>query len=177
VNTLMLITTDSAAVIAELDEARNVASLMDIKFIKQLIQKELDESFGPNMAIFAIIGLGVAFGIIFSTASITLSERSREYATMRVLGHSPGQIGLTLMLEYLLLSIIAIAPGIPIAFAIRWMVREVMIGEVISLTLRIDLVHFIVGGALCLLASALAILFSIRSIARMEMAHVLKERE
>ena len=177
VNSLMLTTSDTAAVKAGLDDARNVSAISDIAVIQQIIQAELDASLGANLVIFAIMGLGVAIAVIVSTASISLSERTREYATMRVLGSSPAEIGRTLMLEYLLLSAIAVIPGIPLSIGFLWMVKNVIITETFSISMKIAPVHYIVSGVICLITSVLANLSSIRSIARMEMAHVLKERE
>ena len=43
-------------------------------------------TFGSLIYIFAILGVIIGFAIIYSSSIITLSERSRELASMLVLG-------------------------------------------------------------------------------------------
>ena len=46
----------------------------------------------------------MAFGIIYNSARISLSERARELATLRVLGFSRGEVGAVLVGELVLLT-------------------------------------------------------------------------
>lgn len=177
VNAVLLQTADLSGVKAQLSDAGQVSAVIDKAATQQLMQNDLDASLGINVGLFAVMGLGVAFAIIASTASIALSERSREYATLRVLGLSPGDVGKTLLLEYCILSLIAILPGLPMAYGMRWFMLTAMSDDTLSLSMHIALIHFLVGGAVSLLVVLLANISSIRSIARLEMTDILKERE
>ncbi len=177
VNTLLLQSNDPAGVSTILTEAKNTGTLQQMAEVRQTVQTMLDQSLGVNVGLFAVIGLGIAFAIIASSASISLSERSREYATLRVLGMTPGQIGKILITEYFLLSAIGFIPGIPLAIGLRGMLMSVMSEDTVAITMNIAAIHYIVGGLFCLVAAVLANLSSIKHIAKLEMTDVLKERE
>jgi len=179
VNSLLLKTSDPPAVKTLLAEAKNVDTLSDQQELRQATQTSLDSTYGVNVGIFSIIGLGIAFAIIASSASISLSERSREYATLRVLGMSPGEIGKIMVFEYLLLTVAGFMPGIPMAVGLRSLLMLAMgsVDGAPSFSPAIAPVHFVVGAAICLITVAIANISSIRQIARLEMTDVLKERE
>lgn len=177
VGAVLLQTSDAAGVKRQLDDARNVSVFTDKVALQSIMQRDLDASLGVNVGIFAIMGLGVAFAVITSTAAISLSERGREYATLRVLGLSPGDIGRTLLLEYLLISLVSLLPGIPLAYGLRWLMRVSMSSESVSMSMHIAPIHFVVGGLVCVLVVLFANISSIRRVAGLEMTDVLKERE
>ena len=54
----------------------------------------------------------IAFGVVYNTARIALSERGRELASLRVLGLTRGEISYILLGELTLLTIVAIPIGL-----------------------------------------------------------------
>lgn len=54
----------------------------------------------------------IAFGVVYNAARITLSERARELATLRVIGLTRGEVSATLIGEVALLVLVALAPGL-----------------------------------------------------------------
>ena len=62
----------------------------------------------------------IAFGVIYNSARIALSERSRELATMRVIGFTRGEISLILLGELATLDMLAIPLGLVIG---HWLAR------------------------------------------------------
>ncbi|MEZ5318359.1 MAG: FtsX-like permease family protein [Vicinamibacterales bacterium] len=63
---------------------------------------------------FAVI---IAFGVVYNSARIALAERSRELATMRVIGFTRGEISRILLGEIGLLAI----PAVPLGFALGYL--------------------------------------------------------
>jgi putative ABC transport system permease protein len=59
----------------------------------------------------AILGGFIAFGVVYNSARIALSERGRELASLRVLGFTQGEIAYILLGELGLLTLVAIGPG------------------------------------------------------------------
>lgn len=53
----------------------------------------------------------IAFGVVYNSARITLSERSRELASLRVLGYTRGEVSYILLGEIFLLAVAAIPLG------------------------------------------------------------------
>src|SRR5436853_6603584 len=60
----------------------------------------------------------IAFGVVYTTARIALSERGRELASLRVLGLTRGEISYILLGELTVLTLIAIPAGILEGYAL-----------------------------------------------------------
>lgn len=177
VNNLLLETSDPASIREYVTGADNVDIVYDKAEEQAFMQQELNSQIGVNVGLFAVIGLGIACAIIASSASISLSERSREYATLRVLGMGVGQIGKIMIAEYVILAAVALIPGIPMALGLRSLMCNAMSDQVLCINPNIASVHYIVGFLVCLIAVAMANISSIRQVARLEITEVLKERE
>src|SRR5260370_40817180 len=61
--------------------------------------------------IYTGLAVVIAFGGVYNSARISLSERARELARLRVLGFSQGQGLLLLFLELALLTLLSQPPG------------------------------------------------------------------
>ncbi|MEZ6132185.1 MAG: ABC transporter permease [Planctomycetaceae bacterium] len=67
---------------------------------------------------FAIV---IAAGVVYNTARISLSERDRELATMRVLGFTRAEISVVLLGELGLLTIAALPVGLMMGYGMAWL--------------------------------------------------------
>ena len=79
-----------------------------VQSVRDTMTQSIIETFIIN-TIFA--GL-IAFGVIYNTARISLSERARELGSMRVLGFTKGEVAIVLIGELIFLVTIAIPIGI-----------------------------------------------------------------
>lgn len=66
---------------------------------------------------FAIV---IAAGVVYNTALISLSERDRELATMRVLGFTKAEISAILLGELGILTLVAIPLGLVMGYMMAW---------------------------------------------------------
>lgn len=64
------------------------------------------------------LSLAIAFGVIYNNARITLSERSRELASLRVLGYTKEEVANILLGELALMTVLAIPLGLLMGY---WM--------------------------------------------------------
>ena len=64
------------------------------------------------------LSIAIAFGVIYNNARITLAERSRELASLRVLGYRKSEVAYILLAELALITLLAIPLGILIGY---WM--------------------------------------------------------
>ena len=81
-----------------------IAGCMIKNSLREGFRKTTAESIGLLQKIYMLFATIVAFGIIYNSARISLSERSRELATLRVLGFSRGEVGAVLVGELVLLT-------------------------------------------------------------------------
>jgi putative ABC transport system permease protein len=85
--------------------------------LREGFRKTTAESIGLLQKIYMLFATIVAFGIIYNSARISLSERARELATLRVLGFSRGEVGAVLVGELVLLTIVALPLGLVLGSA------------------------------------------------------------
>jgi putative ABC transport system permease protein len=60
----------------------------------------------------------IAFGVVYNAARISLAERSRELASLRVLGFTRGEISLILLGELAVLTVLSLPVGELMAFGL-----------------------------------------------------------
>jgi putative ABC transport system permease protein len=119
----------------------------------------------------------IAFGVVYNAARISLSERSRELASLRVLGFSIAEISLILLGELALLTFAALGPGL----LLGWGLAELLLLGFQSEVYRIPLVITPQAAAwsalVVLLAATLSGLAVRRRLDRLDLVAVLKTRE
>jgi len=143
------------------------------------LQKYLDmmEPFSAMFMVMNLMGVAVAFAIIYNTATISLSERKREYATLRVLGMTVDEVCEIMRFEYWLLSIIGMLLGIPMASMIGSAVNSMMDITMISMPSTLPTAAYVTGVVGCIVAIMLSNWSAKRKIQKFDMVEVLKERE
>lgn len=129
--------------------------------------------------VFAITAMAtsIAAGVVYNSARITLAERGRELASLRVLGYTKGEVRGLLFGELLALAFLALLPG----FALGWGMSALLVGGLATDLYRIPLVlapsGFAIAGLVVLASTALAGLLVVRRLDRLDLVAVLKTKE
>jgi putative ABC transport system permease protein len=123
---------------------------------------------------FAVI---IAFGVVYNAARISLSERSRELASLRVLGFTLGEISLILLGELALLTLLGILPGLCVGWAMAKFLLLAFQNEVYRLPLVVTPQNAAWSALVVILAAALSGLAVRRRLDRLDLVAVLKTRE
>jgi len=119
----------------------------------------------------------IAFGVVFNSARIALSERARELASLRVLGFTRGEVGYILIGEMALLTFAALPLGLLIghglaAFAIRNVQTDLF---------RVPLIIHTSTNAFAVAVVLASAIFSVwlikRDLDRLDLVEVLKTKE
>lgn len=85
--------------------------------MREIFEDLMDENIMRMMVVYIVFAAIIAFGVIYNTARIAFSERSRELASLRVLGLTRGEVAYILFGELALVVIIAIPMGIFIGYS------------------------------------------------------------
>jgi putative ABC transport system permease protein len=115
--------------------------------------------------IFACI---IAFGVVYNTARISLSERGRELATLRVIGFTRGEISGILLGELALLTLTAIPIGMVVGYGFA---------ALIVWAFESELYTYGFAAAVTMFASLLSGLVVRRRLDRLDLVAVLKSKE
>jgi putative ABC transport system permease protein len=124
--------------------------------------------------LFAVI---IAVGVVYNAARISLSERSRDLASLRVLGFSRGEIAMILLGELGLVTVLAIPIGVACGTGLAWLVLELLRNELYRIPFVIEPATFGWAIATVLTASLLSGLLVRRRLNRLDLVAVLKTRE
>ena len=99
------------AIYSALKAAPRVAAVS----VREKVLRNFHETMAEQLLTFAffitLFAGTIAFGVVYNSARITLSERSRELASLRVLGFTRGEISFILLGELAVLTFAAIPMG------------------------------------------------------------------
>ncbi|HEY4722117.1 MAG TPA: FtsX-like permease family protein, partial [Anaerolineae bacterium] len=90
----------------------------------------------------------MAFGVVYNSARISLSERARELASLRVLGFTRGEVLRILLLELTLLTLIAQPPGWAIGYGLAWIMKTQLAGELMRVRLVVEHSTYVLASAI-----------------------------
>jgi putative ABC transport system permease protein len=127
--------------------------------------------------LYSALAVIIAFGVVFNVARITLSERSRELASLRVLGFGRGEVFRILVSELFVLTLVAQPLGWLIGYGIAWVMRANMAGELMRVPLVVSPATYASASGAVLVAAGLSSMILWRRIARLDLVAVLKTRD
>ena len=119
----------------------------------------------------------IAFGVVYNAARVSLSERSRELASLRVLGFTRAEVGRLLVGELALLTLASLPVGLAIGTALGRYIMTIFDNEVYRLPFAITAPRVAWSWLTVLLAAALSALAVRRRLDRLDLVSVLKSRE
>lgn len=119
----------------------------------------------------------IAFGVVYNSVRISLAERSRELATLRVIGFTRAEVSAILLGELALLTAVAIPMGFALGYAFTAVVSQSYNTELFRMPLVIERPTFGFATVVVLLAAAASGLIVRRRIDRLDLVGVLKARE
>jgi putative ABC transport system permease protein len=109
---LMLVDqSQEAALASTLKEIPAVAGTGFKRSVLRRFREVLAANLGLSIFINLMFASVIAFGVVYNAARISLSERSRELASLRVLGFTRAEISLILMGELALLTLVSLPVG------------------------------------------------------------------
>lgn len=131
-----------------------------------------------TMTLFMTLFAGaIAFGVVYNAARVTLSERARELASLRVLGLTRGEIGYILLGELALLTLIAIPVGFGIGWGLCYGVVAGFQTELYRFPLVIHRSSYALAAAAVVVAAVISGAVVWRRLGRLDLIDVLKTRE
>ncbi|HSW38397.1 MAG TPA: ABC transporter permease [Acidobacteriota bacterium] len=140
-------------------------------------ERTMAENMGVMTTIIVFFAFIIAFGVVYNTARVSLSERSQELASLRVLGFRRNEISVILLGELALLTVMAL----PLGAGTGYVMAEAILAAVENELYRIPLVITAQNLALSSLAVIAAAAFSglavRRKLDRLDLIAVLKIRE
>ena len=135
------------------------------------------ESVGLIQKIYMTFATVVAFGIVYNSARISLSERQRELATLRVIGFTRGEVGAVLVSELVLLTLLALPVGLLLGAGFARAIIGTVNTEFVRLPLILTPANFALAVLVVAVASLVSALLACRRLDQLDLVGVLKARD
>jgi putative ABC transport system permease protein len=132
-----------------------------------------------SISVGALVGFAcvIALGVIYNGARITLSERSHELASLRVLGFTQAEIAWMLLGEQAVLVGVSIPLGFGLGYGICALLVHAMASELYRMPLVVSARTYTYSGVIVALASAISAALIFQRLRRLDLISVLKARE
>jgi putative ABC transport system permease protein len=119
----------------------------------------------------------IAFGVVYNSARVSLSERARELASLRVLGFTRGEVLRILLLELGLVTLVAQPLGWAMGYGLAWIMKTNLAGELMRVRLVVEPSTYLLASAIVIAAAGLSALVVRRRVVRLDLVSVLKTRD
>jgi putative ABC transport system permease protein len=130
------------------------------------------------MIFFNLLFSGViAGGVVYNAARVSLAERSRELASLRVLGFTRGEISQILLGELAVVTVLAIPLGLALGYTFAGLLVAAFNTELYRFPLVVSARTFAFAATAVVIAAALSGLAVRRRLDHLDLVAVLKTRE
>lgn len=147
------------------------------KAIREGFRKTTAASIGLIQQIYLTFATVVACGIIYNSARISLSERQRELATLRVIGFTQGEVGAVLVGELVILTLAALPFGLVIGSILAGGILQTVNTEFVRLPLILTPFNYAFAVLVVAVASLVSAILACRKLNRLDLVGVLKARD
>lgn len=169
--------TQTDRLIAQLRRTPGVASVGERADVLASFDKVMRDSFGVTLL--ALLGFAVvlSMGVVYNTARISLSERGRELASLRVLGFSRQEVATMLFGELAVLGVLAIPLGFALGAALAAAMAAGMSSELFRLPFTLSPRTYGWSVVVLVIAGVASALLVRRRLDHLDLVAVLKTRE
>lgn len=135
------------------------------------------QSIGIIQKLYLTLAVIVAFGVVYNSARIALSERSRDLATLRVVGFSQREVAAVLLGELTILVLAALPVGLLFGRGLATFIISAISTETIRMPLIIS--TFTMANAVLVVMLAALCSFAVvsRMLRKLDLVGVLKARD
>lgn len=177
VATSIIFTSDNIPYATDFFKESPIAASVDSTDATLQQYMDMMEPFSAIYSVMFVMGVAIAFAIIYNTSTISLSERKREFATLRVLGLTVDEVCEIMRFEYWVLAAIGMGIGVPSSRAMLVSINTMIGSDLMSMPTTLSASAYVNAVLGCVVAIVLSNFFAKKKIAKFDMVEVLKERE
>jgi len=140
-------------------------------------RETLARNINTMVTIYVSLAVIVAFGVVYNSARIQLSEHARDLASLRVLGFTRGEVSRVLLLELAILVILAQPLCWGLGYAFGWVTIQSFSSDIYRAPFVINTATYAVASLIVIASAAAASLIVRHRIDRLDLIEVLKTRD
>jgi putative ABC transport system permease protein len=162
---------------AHLKEMPKVAGVSIKEAALRSFQHTLEENLLRMRTMNVIFACIIAFGVVYNSARISLAERSRELATLRVMGFTRAEISAILLGELAVLTLLAVPLGLLMGSGLAKIATVALETETQRFPYVVNDATYAFAATITLAAATLCGLIVRRRLDHLDLVAVLKSRE
>ena len=135
------------------------------------------QSIGIIRTLYFVLAVIVAFGVVYNSARIALSERSRDLATLRVVGFSQREVAGVLLGELSMLVLVALPTGLLLGRGLTTVIFSTLSTETVRMPLVVAPFTYSVAVIVVLTAALASFWVVAGMLNKLDLVGVLKARE
>ena len=140
-------------------------------------RETLAQSIYVMTAVYITLSVIIAFGVVYNSARIQLSERAREFASLRVLGFTRTEVSRVMMTELVILILLAIPLGCLIGYGFAKLVIVSFDSDLFRIPFVISSNTYAIASLVVMVAAIVSALIVRRGIDKLDLIKALKTRE
>ena len=154
-------------------------AVLNVVFTDDLRQKILDsnESLDSIIVLIVVVASLLEIVVLYNLTSINISERTREIATLKVLGFNDGETNGYIYREALILSLISTVLGMILGIFLHRFVVGIIEGNAMALFRKIDWDSFVWASVLTIVFSVIMQISTYFKLRKIDMIESLKSVE
>ncbi len=161
----------------QLKEVPKVSWVVVKESLRTNFRKTTAASINLIQSIYLMFATIVAFGVVYNNARISLAERARELATLRVIGFSEREVGGVLVTELVILALIAVPLGLAFGTVLATGILRSINTETIRLPIVFTSYNYTFAVLTVTIASTLSALVVLRTLKNLDLVSALKAPE
>jgi len=162
---------------SELKQAPVLAGITVKQAAIQNFHDTIAASLRPMRMINAGFAFVIAFGVIYNCALIALAERSRDLATLRVMGFTRWEVSTVLLGELAVITLIAIPVGLPIGCVFSWVATLAVDTETHRIPLVLTRATLAYAAVIIVASAMISAVVVRRMLDQLDLIAVLKVKE
>jgi putative ABC transport system permease protein len=177
---VVLVAADEAdvdSVTQRLEDLPALASVSRPAFDRNLVHAEVADVFTALSVILSVFAAAIAVGVVYNNARIALEVRSRDLATLRILGFTRGELAGILLGEQAIQVLGAVIPGLLLGRALGGLWLSTADRELLRLPLVVLPRSYVVAASVVLLSALVSALVVRRRSDHLNLVEVLKARD
>ena len=127
--------------------------------------------------IYAALAATIAFGVVYNSARISLSENARDLAGLRVMGFTRGEALRILLFELALLTLLAQPLGWTIGYGLAWIMKTQLASEIMRVRLVVENFTYALTSMIVIAAALFSALVVRSRVYALDLVSVLKTRD
>jgi putative ABC transport system permease protein len=168
---------DERSLFARLKAVPAVAAVAVKRAAVESFNRQMEETIGVMIFFNVLFAATIAIGVVYNAARVSLSERARELASLRVLGFTRAEISAILLGELAVVTLLAIPLGLGIGYLLAAGVVTLFETEMYRFPAVVGSRTYAFGAIVTLAAAAVSGLIVRRRLDRLDLVEVLKTRE